>query len=144
MHRPMSSVPAAMNHYGLHQQLQSKRSFDMTMMDHHGTKVPVTLQGDPYLNDHARQASHDSGLGYPYQSDQNLMDFEEGFEGGLHQLGSNPGLMQDQSLHGQTNHGLMDPLHTADMDHHPQMEFGNEMLGDFAVNQSMFGSNTWV
>ena len=146
MHRPMSSVPAPMNHFGaLHQPLQSKRSFDLTMMDHHGTKVPVTLQGDPYLNDHARQASHDSGLGYPYQSDQNLMDFEEGFDGGLHQLGSNPGLVQDQTLPGQTAHGLMDPLHgTPELDHHHQMEFGSDMLGDFTANQNMFGNNTWV
>lgn len=142
MHRPMSSVPATMSHFGgMHASLQSKRSFDLSMMEHASSKVPVTL-GDPYLSEHARQASHDSGLGYPYQGDQGMMEFEEGFDGSLHSL-PHPGLQQEQ---GPPNHALMDALQApgGEIEHQPQIDFGNDMLGDFPANQGMFGSNTWV
>ena len=148
VHRPMSSVPAPMGgHYpGMHVPLSSKRSYDLTMMEHGpGGKPPVTLGGDPYLSEHARQASHDSGLGYPYQGDQGMMEFDDTFDGGLHSLPPHPGMPQEQG--GPPNHGLMDPLQGppgGEVESHPQMDFGQDMLGDFPGNQGMFGSNTWV
>jgi hypothetical protein len=143
-----------MGHYpNLHSQLQSKRSYDFSaaMMDPSGNPLkgpPVTLSGDPYLNEHARQASHDSGLGYPYQSEQNMMDFDEGFDGGLHtipHMGSNPGLVPEHAPHGGS-HPILDQLQTTpEIDHqHPQMDFCSDMLGDFTVSQNVFSTNTWV
>lgn len=90
MHRHMASHPVHMSHYqhqmaGMHPQAQSKRGYDAPLMEQ---KMPVSLHGDPYLSssDHVRQASHDSGLGYPitpYQSEPGIMDFEE-MDGSLH------------------------------------------------------------
>ena len=158
MHRPMASHPASMSghfghgHMGLHPQLQPKRSYDLAMMDHTGASVPVTLQSDPYLSEHARQASHDSGLGYPYQGDQGIMEFDEGFEGGLHTIapmGSNQGLRQDQNLQGPANHhNLMEHLQsTGELEHQAPMDFGNDMLGEFGGGHTnhLFGSSSaWV
>ena len=145
-------------HYGamgMHSQLQAKRSFDISMMEQH--KVPVTLQGDPYLSEHGRQASHDSGLGYPvtpYQGDQGLMEYEEGFDNGLqsvnHMGGGGASNHVNQERGGiqgvAVNHGLLDHLPGAGElggDHHPQqMEFGGEMLGEFGNHG--FPSGEWV
>ena len=146
------------NHYGLnvHAQVQSKRSFDLTMMEHHNSKVPVTLQGDPLFSEHGRQASHDSGLGYPvtpYQGEQGVMEFEEGFEGGLHPMGHLPGgnqINQERNnVQGVTNHGLLDHLTAPSelgAEHQPQqMDFGGEMLGEFGSHgNQIFGGGEWV
>lgn len=155
-----------------HGQLHSKRSFDFTMaagggagMDHH--RIPVTLQGDPYLSEHGRQASHDSGLGYPvtpYQGEQGMLDYDEsGFDGGVPSMnggggpmGSSNQLNQDQSVQGVGNNhvgaggGLLDhlPPGSADLggnDQQQPMDFGGEMLGDFGNQPNqIFPTGEWV
>ncbi len=148
------------SHYGMgiHGQLQSKRSFDITLMEHHANKVPVTLQGDPYLSEHGRQASHDSGLGYPvtpYQ-DHGMMDYEEGFDGNLQSMGHVGGAsnqINQERNHVQggaaVNHGLLDHLPgTGELggeQQQQQMEFGGEMLGEFGNHgNQIFGTGEWV
>ena len=135
--------------HGNHGQLQGKRSYDLTMMD---PKIPVGLHGDPYLSEHARQASHDSGLGYPvtpYQTDQNMMDFDEGYEAGLHtvgHVGTNQGVTQEPNIQGASNHSLLDQLPGAgEMDQQQAMDFGSDML-DFSNqgNNHLFGAGQWV
>lgn len=147
---------------GAHGQLHSKRSFDFTMggMDHH--RIPVTLQGDPYLSEHGRQASHDSGLGYPvtpYQGEQGMLDYEEGFDGGVHNggggggpMGSSNQLNHEQNIQGvPNNHGLLDhipPPSSGELggDNQQQpMEFGGEMLGEFGNQPNqIFPTGEWV
>lgn len=122
--------PGHMSHYhGLHPH-QSKRPFDSSLLEQ---KMPVGLHNDPYLSssEHVRQASHDSGLGYPitpYQSEQ-IMDYEEvDNNGSMHgnHMGST-GIQAVGQLHPQAppNRSIMEQLQG------PSADLGMDIDGSF-------------
>ena len=118
--------PGHMSHYqhhGMHPH-HNKRPFDSSLLEQ---KMPVGLHGDPYLSssDHVRQASHDSGLGYPitpYQSEQ-IMDYEEVDNSSMH--GNH--IQGVGQLHPQVppNRSIMEQLQG------PTAEIGMELDGSF-------------
>lgn len=65
--------------YDSHQQEPLMQQANIAEASH----VPATLYNDPYLssNNHIRQASHDSGLAMPYQTDAG-MDFDDSMDTG--------------------------------------------------------------
>ena len=129
-------------HPSLHPHLQVKRSFDLVEPGN-SNKVPVSLQGDPYLNEHARQASHDSGLGYPvtpFQGEPSIMDLEEGYDNSI------PTGVHHHSI--ETNRVMLGGALSGEMDHHSTMDFDFSqppVSGDGMLDQThFFGGGAWV
>ena len=118
-----------------HGPISAKRSYDFDQ------KLPVSLQGDPYLStsSHVRDASRDSGLGYPvtpYQ-DQSVMEIDDGFDGG--QMGA-------PSQHVAQGHALQQQQ-TPMMQNPEEIDLlGNSsMLGDLNQESHLFSSGAaWV
>lgn len=132
--------------YHPHPHLQLKRSFDLVDPGN-SNKVPVSLQGDPYLSEHARQASHDSGLGYPVTPFQGepMMDLDEGFDSSISSSVHHHSIETNRVMLGSTLSGEVEQHSTMDFDFTQPPVSGDGMLSDINNQTTHFyGGGAWV